>query len=80
MTEETINDGLNLYSVTVPWSGYSRGVTEYSVRAKSEDEAKERYYMDGEQQESETIRDDTEDDRSEAEVTLIEEAIKKEQE
>lgn len=65
-----IDDGLKLYSVKVAWSGYSRGFTEYTVRAKNEEEAAELYY-EGEEGEREVVRDDTEVEPSETEVILV---------
>ena len=47
------------YRVKIDWSGYSRGVSEYILYAKDEEEAKECYY-DGKKVYHRTVRDDTE--------------------
>lgn len=56
------------YIVNVDWSGYSRGVTTYSVEADSEEEARDNYYLYGEEISHEVIRDDTEKDDVEVHI------------
>ena len=50
---------MNKYKVITQWSGYSRGHSEYTIEANSEEEAK-KLFWEVEPDSKETVRDDTE--------------------